>query len=365
MKWISPLLKRVVYPGLSRAGYLRHAADTGTTVLTYHGVLPAGYTIIDQDLDGSLVSAESFRHQLNFLRDRYNVISPEEFRLSCEAGHELSPRSVLLTCDDGLRNSLTEMLPILQELDLPCLFFVTGASLSNSPTMLWYEELYLMFLAASDVFSLDLPEIGLNAYAETRQQKRTLWWVLVRKLSGHEFNHRQKLLEGIRMQLKLTQHWDAEYREDSVLSRRFFVLDQTELCQLAALANASIGAHTMSHPMLSQCTPEMARDEVSQCKAGLENALGQEVWALAYPFGESSSVSSREFETAKRAGYQCAFLNMDGNCGRQTPKFALPRMHITADMSLAEFEAHVSGFHGSLRQLFRPANMHASAGPAA
>ena len=38
---------------------------------------------------------------------------------------------MLLTCDDGLQNTLTDMLPVLQELGLSCLFFVTGASLSE------------------------------------------------------------------------------------------------------------------------------------------------------------------------------------------------------------------------------------------
>jgi hypothetical protein len=113
MRLVSPLLKHVVYPGLSKAGYLRRAARTGPAALTYHGVLPAGYKIVNPDLDGNLLSADSFRRQLRFLKDQYNVISPEEFLLWCETKHELPPRSVLLTCDDGLRNCLVDMLPIL------------------------------------------------------------------------------------------------------------------------------------------------------------------------------------------------------------------------------------------------------------
>jgi hypothetical protein len=95
----------------------------------------------------------------------------------------------------------------------------------------------------------------------------------------------------------------------------------------------------------------------------LELALEQEMWALAYPFGNSSSVTSRELEMAKRAGFKAAFLNAGGTFGTQTPKFALPRVHITADISLAEFEAHISGFHRSLRELLRPARGSAVAGP--
>jgi peptidoglycan/xylan/chitin deacetylase (PgdA/CDA1 family) len=358
MRFISPLLKHVVYPGLSRVGYFRHA--TGPAVLTYHGVLPAGYSSIDPDLDGSLVSTESFRRQLRFIKDQYKVISPGEFLHWCEAGHASPPRSVLLTCDDGLQNSLTDMLPILQEFDLPCLFFVTGASLTDAPTMLWYEKLYLMFRTAPESFTLKLPEIGLRTRVEGRKEKRVLWWVLARALSRYDFIQRQAFLERIRMQLGLAERWDAEYTQDPVLSRRFLVLNSPELCQLAA-TGACIGAHTMSHPMLSESSPDAAWKEISECKLRLENTLGRKVWALAYPFGDSSSVTSREFQMTQQAGYQCAFLNVGRTFGTPTPKFALPRMHITASMTDPEFKAHVSGFHESLRQLFKPTSMEAAA----
>jgi len=357
MRLVSPLLKHVIYPGLSKAGYLRRAAGTGPAVLTYHGVLPAGYSVVDPALDGNLVSADSFRRQLTFLKGQYNVISPEEFLLWCEAGHELPPRSVLLTCDDGMRNSLSDMLPFLQEAGLTCLFFVTGASLADTPTMLWYEELYLMFLAGPENFTLELLEIGLQAHAD-RREKRSLWWELVKKLSFYDSDRRRTLLERIRMQLGLSEQWDAEYRGDPA-GKRFLVLNQTELRQLAS-AGMCIGAHTSSHPMLSHLPPELAWSEISGTKHNLEQTLGKKIWALAYPFGDSLSVTSREIQMAERAGFQCAFLNLGGGFGLQTPKFALPRVHVTAEMTLAEFEAHISGFHRSLQNLFRPTNLSAA-----
>src|SRR5580692_11402818 len=360
MRLVSPFLKHVVYPGLSKAGYLRRAAGGGPAVLTYHGVLPAAYKIVDPFLDGNLLSADSFRQQLRFIAKRHNVISPKEFLLWCEAGHELPPRSILLTCDDGLRSSLFDMLPILQGFDLECLFFVTGASLSPTPTMLWYEELYLMFMAAPEHFTLELLEIGVRAEV-SQQEKRPSWWNLVTKLSQYDLNRRRTLLARIRMQLGFSEQWDAEYRDDPVLSRRFLMLSLTELHQLRE-AGMSIGAHTLSHPMLSQSSDDVAWNEISECKRNLELALEQEMWALAYPFGNSSSVTSRELEMAKRAGFKAAFLNSSDGIGPETPRFALPRVHVTGAMSLAEFEAHISGFHRSLRELLRPARGSAVAG---
>jgi len=360
VRLVSPLLKHIVYPGLSKAGYLRHAAGTRPAVLTYHGVLPRGYKLVDPGLDGSLVSAESFRCQLRLLKSRYNLISPPEFLLWCESGHKLPPGSVLLTCDDGLRNSLLDMLPILQEQGLRCLFFVTGASLANAPTMLWYEELYLMLLAGRENFALNLPEIGLQANIGYKEKRRR-WWELVRKLSRFGVDRRSALFGNIRMQLGLSERWNADYCEDPVRSRRFCVLNPAELQQLAA-AGMGIGAHTVSHPMLSQLSPQLAWSEISDSKHNLEQALGQEISAFAYPFGDSSSVTPRELEMAERAGFQCAFVNVDGGFGSRTPKFALPRVHVTAEMSLAELEAHISGFHRSLQELIRPAGLSAAVG---
>jgi peptidoglycan/xylan/chitin deacetylase (PgdA/CDA1 family) len=351
MRLVSPFLKHVVYPGLSKAGYLRRAAEAGPAVLTYHGVLPSGYTIVDPNLDGNLVSADSFRLQLRFLRDHYNVISPSQFLHWCEAGGELPPRSALLTCDDGLRNSLLDMLPILQEFKMECLFFVTGASLSHAPTMLWYEELYLMFLAAPGCFTLELLDIGVRAEVN-QQEKRSFWWNLIRRLSQYDLNRRRNLLKAIRMQLRLSEKWDAAYRDDPVLGRRFLMLNLPELLQLAD-AGMGIGAHTLSHPMLSQSSPDVAWNEISQSKRELEQVLGHEMWALAYPFGDASSVTPREVQMAKRAGFKAAFLNFGGSF--RGSKFALPRVHITAEMSLAEFGAHISGCHRSLQELFTSA----------
>ena len=74
--------------------------------------------------------------------------------------------------------------------------------------------------------------------------------------------------------------------------------------------------------------------------------------ALAYPFGDPASVTGREQEMAERAGFSCAFLNVGGGFGAPMPRYALPRVHVTGEMNLGEFEAHVSGFYRSLRERF-------------
>jgi peptidoglycan/xylan/chitin deacetylase (PgdA/CDA1 family) len=360
MRLVSPFLKRVVYPGLAKTGYLRRNAGAGPAIVTYHGILPAGYKEIDSALDGSLVSAESFRRQLHLLKTRYNIVSPEQFFLWCESKQTLPPRSVLLTCDDGLQNTLTDMLPILQELGLSCLFFVTGASLSEKASMLWYEEFYLLFLAAGNSFTLEFMDTDMRISVASPQEKRAKWWDLVKKLSQFDHRRRREILERIREQLRISSEWISRYVDDPILHCRFFMMNMVELRQLLA-GGMCIGAHTLSHPMLSQAPEELAWSEIFESRRNLEQALDRVILALAYPFGNLGSVTQREQEMAERAGFKCAFLNFGGGLGAGNPLFALPRVHVTAAMGIAEFEAHISGFHRILRQRFFPEDYAAAA----
>jgi peptidoglycan/xylan/chitin deacetylase (PgdA/CDA1 family) len=346
MRIISPLLKHVVYPGLSRSGYLRRSARGGPVVLTYHGILPEGYAADDPALDGHLIAAHAFRRQLRLLKSKYNVISPEQFLLWCDGELDLPPRAVLLTCDDGLLNTLTDMLPIVREFDVPFLIFVTGASLSDQSAILWYEQLYLWFIEAGEKFSLRLPWVPEGRHVQGRVQTLSLWQELIRKLSALDAGARAEGLQDVRTQLGISHGGESEYAQNEAKRRRFLMLNVTELRKVAN-AGMSIGAHTLTHPMLSQMPADMAFQEISLSRVQLGQALGREVWALAFPFGGPDAVSGREPELARRAGFKCAFVNMESNtCDR----FVFPRIHVSAGMNIAEFEAHVSGFYRSIRE---------------
>jgi peptidoglycan/xylan/chitin deacetylase (PgdA/CDA1 family) len=243
------------------------------------------------------------------------------------------------------------MVPMLQEQGFSCLFFVTGASLGEVPTMMWFEQLYLMFLASrKKIVNLDVPRSGFRDRATNQQEKRSLWWNLVKHLSKYDAKVRQTLINEVRIQMGLGDDWSVQLISDP-LRRRFLMLSASELRALSA-AGMSVGAHTMSHPVLSQLSREGAWSEITESRCQLEQVLDEPVWALAYPFGGAECVTDREFEMAERAGFKCAFLNGGGGFGAIMPRFALPRVHVTGAMNLGEFEAHISGFYRSLRERF-------------
>lgn len=348
MRIASTVLKRVVYPCITRTGLPRRFMGNGPAVITYHGVVPNNYQRRDPALDGALVQPDSLQAQLRLLKSQYQLISPEEFLSWREGKIELPRRSVLLTCDDGLRN-VTEMLPCLESSGTKCLFFVTGASTSEKPSMLWYEELYLMMLDSRT--NVDVRDFGLQAI-KGRNHKRDVWFQLLKHFSRYDQESRARMLETMRERLGLAESWKQRYWDDAGCRERFFVLDR-EGTQRLISAGMTIGAHTLSHPVLREQTLFDATNEVAFSKAMLRATFGRDVWAFAYPFGDLGSVGGREAKVVEKAGYQCGFMNIGGGFGARMQPFAFPRMHVTSDMTLAEFEAHLTGFCRFLRERSR------------
>jgi peptidoglycan/xylan/chitin deacetylase (PgdA/CDA1 family) len=337
---VSPLLKRVVYPALHHSGWLDHVTpDTGYAVVNYHGVLPSGYSSSDNFIDASLVHPDVLRQQLQFLKAHYQIIHPEDFRASIEQGTPLPPRAVLLTCDDGLLNTVTDMLPVLQSENVPCLFFVTSASCSDQPGALWFEELYQL-MRINPLIGLD-PDLPADEGApQPASGFQSLWWSTVRKASRWDAITRENWIDQVRNSCGPMPSFSSD--------RRWRLLSNTQLKQLAE-AGMTIGAHTRSHSVLSVSSDEESRREIQDSKKDIERILGRPVWAFAYPFGGPATVGEREVRLAQEAGFSCAFVNVE-HWDTGSNSFAVERTHVTSDMTLSELAAHLSGIHKRLQR---------------
>lgn len=353
MRFVSPILKRVVYPCLASTGYFRGTARPGLAVITYHGVLPPHYKPIDPGFDGSLITAETFRRQLRLLKATHEIVSPEDVLSWCRNERKLPARAVLLTCDDGFLSNLTEMLPVLQDEGLRCLFFATGASAGEERTMLWHEELLLLFLRArAGSFRICGDGFEISGVLAGSKQRRVLWWNCVKRLSQIDAKNRRIFLQAAHDYFGLERTLEFYLASYPEAQRHFCLMTRTELQQLDA-AGMTIGAHTLSHPVLSQMSPELAWSEIAQSRGRLEAAIGKPIWAFAYPFGDAGTVSPRVTAMAKQAGFDAAFMNVGGGLGTELPLHAIPRVHVNAGMTLSEFEAHVSGFYETLQRRMR------------
>ena len=115
------------------------------------------------------------------------------------------------------------------------------------------------------------------------------------------------------------------------------VLGESELSRLDAHELASVGAHTVSHPLLAVLSPEQQRDEVDGSKRRLEELLGRRVTSFAYPFGGRDAYSQTTIGIVANSGFELACANIEGRVGRRTPPFEVPRF-LVRDWDGDEFE---------------------------
>lgn len=353
------MLRYAVYPALAKAGMFRSfrkiRMKDHLTVVTYHGVVPRNYTVTDDWLDGNLVRPETFHQHLRLLKSEYAILHPDQFYACLESNDPFPPHSVLLTCDDGLVNHVTEMLPILREERVSCLFFVMGDALETFSRMLWHEELYLILKYASKkMHRIPAASAGVTSRLKGMDGRKIAWGILVKELSKLVPEKRRECLDGFRREAGLEEGW-MEFGKQPELKQRFGLLSRGDLMDLKE-SGMTLGSHTCTHPVLSFLPKNLVEWEMEESRRRLEKELEIRVWALSYPFGDSLSTTQREERLAERVGYKCAFVNFGGlvppKIGRP---FSIERVHVSKDMTLGEFEAHISGFHHFLRHklLFR------------
>lgn len=105
----------------------------------------------------------------------------------------------------------------------------------------------------------------------------------------------------------------------------------------------TVGAHTMTHARLSHLDRTAQEYEIAECKAVLEDALGHEVNALAYPFGSAADYDAISREVAQAAGYDFALSNRYGPIDAAEGRWDVRRIWIDRTDSLETFMAKVDG----------------------
>lgn len=88
-------------------------------------------------------------------------------------------------------------------------------------------------------------------------------------------------------------------------------------------AGHEIGAHTLTHPRLTQLPLPLAREEITASRKKLEDAFGRPVRHFCYPYGDHSAAVRALVE---EAGYETACTTEPGINQPDTPPHALKRV---------------------------------------
>lgn len=281
------------------------AVNSGGRRLHRHRLLVLAYHGVDD--------AESFDRHLAALGRHHDIVSLDDVRANVLDGAPLPERSALITFDDGHRSVLEAGLPRLEARGLPAALFVVS-DLIGTDAPFWWDEVEQLVDAGRPGTGAGITE--------------------VRRLKTVPNAERLRRIDELR----------SAAAEQVVCPQ----LSADDLLRLEA-GRVTIGSHTATHPCLDRCTSEEAAAELDRSRRRLEEYLGREVDALAYPNG---NVDDRVRSLAGAAGYRVAFAfdHLIGPSPAADP-LLISRVRVDSTTNDARFDLVTSGVHPALHRL--------------
>lgn len=276
-------------------------------ILMYHGV--------------GLQGAQALAEQLHYLVRHFKVVSLDTMLDRLTNGSFPLAHEIVLTFDDGLRNNLTVVYPILRELNLPATMFVCPA-LVESGEWLWNHEMRcrLQTLAAPD-----LAELRMKLLAPGTSVDAIVEWMKTLRLQ-------QRLMAEtiIRQATTSFQSTDAQHEA-------FDIMDWDDLRSLDCNL-ITVGSHTLSHPILTTLSADEIESEILESRQCLEQRLQRKADFFCYPNG---AYDKRAYQLVKKT-YRAAVTTESGIIagGQGLDLHRLPRIPSAESAALTAWRLH-------------------------
>jgi peptidoglycan/xylan/chitin deacetylase (PgdA/CDA1 family) len=276
-------------------------------IIMYHGVAQQG--------------AQELREQLRYLARHFKVVSLDSMLDGIMNGSLPLAHEIVLTFDDGLRNNLTVVYPILRELQLPATMFVCPA-LVESGEWLWNHEMRcrLKTLAAPD-----LAELRMKLLTPGNTVDAIIEWMKTLQLQ------KRRTAETIIRQAT------TGFQPTEAQREAFDIMNWNDL-RLLDRDLITVGSHTLSHPILTKLSGEEIETEIVESRRCLEQRLERKVDLFCYPNG---AYDRRAYQLVQRT-YRAAVTTETGviNGTEELDVHRLPRIASAENAALTAWRLH-------------------------
>lgn len=310
-------MRRLLLPASRISGVQKvfRLRSKGPTVLFYHGVEE---NIVDPEVQGVHMLLRVFEKQITFLRRQREVISIDDMHECIVSGKRLEPRHVVLTFDDGYKNNIKIVAPLLQSWNLPFTIFVSTRHISERRRF----PLYYIRVAAlyAERRHMHLKSIQKSFNLTSRETRLAAAETIVEVAKSVPLNRVEHIAAECIKQLP-SERWaelNARFTSDEPM-------DWDDLRRVRS-TGATIGSHCHDHCILhaNQSKEEVYR-QLNVSKSAIENNVG-ECKYLAYPNGTAADVSSVAYSAAKSTKFCMAFSTLRGEVTPDVDCFLMPRL---------------------------------------
>jgi len=310
------------------AGKLQNRLSPGTVILLYHRVA-------ELQVDPLLLSVTPahFEEHLQVLSRMTKPLSLRSLVGSLRS-NEVTTHGAVVTFDDGAADNLHNAKPLLERYNIPATVFV-ATEYAKGEREFWWDELERLLLVPRelpDKLSLKINGTTVD-WDPTSTSRDQLYQHLGDSLRLMPTAQRFDIIGEL-------QQWS---RAGTTPRQSHRALSHEEIRQLAAGGLVEIGAHTVTHPVLSAIPLAQQEQEIRQSKLQLEQILDQPVESFAYPYGTKDDYTRETVGLVRQAQFTCACSNFRGVVQPRTSIYELPRL-VVRDWNGDEFERQLRGW---------------------
>ncbi|MFT5111204.1 MAG: peptidoglycan/xylan/chitin deacetylase (PgdA/CDA1 family) [Parasphingorhabdus sp.] len=302
----------------------------GVRILMYHGCCIGDPGLINRN--GKHVEKKRLYAQLNgLLKKGWKALSLEQLHGYLQYDHPVPEFSFLVTFDDGFASNYEVAFPVLKELGVPAVIYITTSFVdANQP--LWPDRVeYALCNSLVGKIAWENDDLAFDLSLENDNERLQATSVIKRSLKSMSEVYCLQRVNELESMLKIRLS-DAN---DSDLLKP---LGWQQCREMAESGWVSIGAHTVNHPILSRCELNQAREEITQSKYHIEKELDQVCDSFAFPNGGASDFTNQTLELLKDNKFKSAMTTINGLNERsqdhlQLFRYGINNYHSATDVS--------------------------------
>ncbi len=292
--------------------------EDGLVIFLFHGVIKRQRHRV-RNYTGKHIEADLFAMCMRRLSLSGRALSMDEVLGYRRSGDSFPPHSFAITFDDGFENNLSVAAPILADLNIPSIIYVTTGFVDENG-LSWIDRVeYAVEEAPDQTLKVEWANTPFRLTDDVR---------------------RIAFLKAVRTYVKNTPDCNADMFADNLcaqlgkpgklssddpldLKMTWQQVRKADECHLI-----SVGGHSHTHAILSFLSPKELTEEIDTSLTLLKEKAGVSPTHYSYPEGLEHCFSDAVIATLKQAGVQCCPTAIDGVNGRDDDLFHLKRVMV-------------------------------------
>lgn len=241
------------------------------------------------------LDATLFRHQIEFMKNNFNVVTMEQVIDAVGRKKELPENALLLTFDDGYIDNYTFVFPVLKEYGMQGSFFIPGKTFATHQLLDVNKIHYI--LASADIYKLtedvkrEMDYYRGTEYDYAPTEELFYEYAVANRFDGKETVFVKRMLQTVlpeKLRNVISSNLFEKYvgvTEEQLAYELYMTEEQIRLLKRQGMF---IGIHGYDHYWLGNLPKEQMQKDISTALDVLDEFIDRKCWVMNYPYGNYS-----------------------------------------------------------------------------